>query len=109
MTSGGLAGDLWCGDVQAGVTVLYAPLRRSDLPAQRRQAVEKVLIVTHQEEAARALRQGLLKALNRWQVQMIGRFVHDNEVRGLHDPEGQEELADFARTGIAGVQQALRA
>ena len=61
-----------------------------------------------EQERARTVRQGLLKALDGRKIHVVRRFVHDDEMRAAVDAESKQDLADFARAGLFAFQQTAR-
>ena len=60
-----------------------------DMPPCLGQTIEKTLVVTDEQQAARAIGQRILKAFNRGQVKMVGGFVHDYQMRFVSDAQGK--------------------
>ena len=60
------------------------------------------------KQPARAITQCLFKTLDGWQVQVVGRLIHDDQVNRLGDTQGQQDLADFARAGLLRLKKTLR-
>ena len=60
----------------------------------RRDAIEKIAIMGNHDGAARELRERLLQHAQSHQVEVIGRLIEDDEIRGL--PEAFRELKAIA-------------
>lgn len=50
----------------------------------------------YEDEGAGALRKNLLQRFDRGEIEVIGRLVHDDEMRLLEQPHGQHHLPELA-------------
>ena len=60
------------------------------------------------QQTTRASVERILQAFDRREVQMIGRFIHNNQVRLPRDPETKQQFPHFTGARFRALQQASR-
>ena len=75
-------------------------------PAFPGEAGEEALVVARQQHRAGGRGQGVLQAQDAGKVEVVGRFVHHDQVRPAGDAQREEELPHFAGRGLRGFEQA---
>lgn len=61
----------------------------------------------YEDEGAGALRKNLLQRFDRGEIEVIGRLVHDDEMRLLEQPHSQHHLPELAGTQFVSGQHPL--
>ena len=69
-------------------------------PALVHERVEELLVVRHEHESAGAMTQHVLQGLDRAYIQMVRRFVHDDEARRREQATRDHELAHLSRAQL---------
>ncbi len=84
------------------------PFISDNPPFRSGQFFKKGSIMADDHKAARAIRQCGLQAFNGWQIHVIGRFIHYDNVRFADHAERQHQLARFAGAGFPAFQKPVR-
>ena len=68
-------------------------------PAHGREARKKPLVVGNEKQGARRFGQCVLEAFDAGKVEVVRRFVHDDQMRSPFHAAREQDLADLARAG----------
>jgi hypothetical protein len=89
--------------------ILSADRILSDVPARSGQSLQKPLIMADQQQAARAVFERLLQAFNGGQIEVIRRFVHDDQMGLQGNAEAQQQFSQLPGAGFDTLHQPGRA
>ncbi len=79
------------------------------MPTRPCQSAQKTQIMADEQEATGTSIERILQTLDRRQVQVVGRFVHDDQMGLPGDAEGEQQFPNFARTRLRTFQKTIGA